>query len=46
MKYAGPAPDFSYYTVEQMRESEENVLSLYETTVKNEVVDDRRVLER
>jgi hypothetical protein len=46
MNYVGPAPDVSYYDFDQMSESErKEFLSWYETAVKNQVFDDRRVIE-
>lgn len=47
MNYVNPAPDISHYDVDQMHESERKVfLSCYETAAKNEIFDNRRVLER
>jgi hypothetical protein len=46
MNYVGPAPDVSYYDVDQMYESErKQFLSCYETVAKKKVFDKRRVLE-
>jgi hypothetical protein len=47
MNYVGPAPDVSYYGVDEMRESErkKEFLSWYETVGKTEVFDNRRMLE-
>jgi hypothetical protein len=46
LDYVGPAPDVSYYDVDQMHEAErKEFLSWYEATVKNEVFDNRRVFE-
>ena len=46
MNYVGPAPDVSYYNIDQMYESErKEFLSWYETVVKKDEFDNRRVLE-
>jgi len=46
MKYVGHAPDVSYYDFDQMHEPErKEFLSWYETTTKNEVFRNKRVLE-
>jgi hypothetical protein len=46
MNYVGPAPDVSYYCVDEMRDSErKEFLSWYETFAKTEVFDNRRMLE-
>jgi hypothetical protein len=46
MNYMGPAPDVSYYGVDEMRESEtKEFLSWYVTVDKTEVFDNRRMLE-
>jgi hypothetical protein len=42
MNYVGPAPDVSYYGVDEMRESErKEFLSWCETVAKTEVFDNR-----
>jgi hypothetical protein len=47
INYLGPASDVSYYDIDQMRESErKEFLSWYEINVKNEVFDNRCVIER
>lgn len=47
MNYVVPAPDISYYDVNQMHDSERKEFLLwYETTAKKEVFDNKRVLER
>jgi hypothetical protein len=47
MNYVGPGSDDSYYGVDHMRETERYIfLSLYETSAKIEIFDDRRVLGR
>jgi hypothetical protein len=44
--YVGPAPDVSYYGVDEMREAErKEFLSWYVTVAKTEVFDNRRMLE-
>ena len=46
MNYVGPAPGVSYYDIDHMHESErKEFLAWYETVVKKEVFDNRRVLE-
>jgi hypothetical protein len=46
MDYVGPAPDVSYCAVDQMHESErKEFLQWYETVAKNQVFDNRRMLE-
>jgi hypothetical protein len=46
MDFVGPASDVSYYDVDEMHEAErKEFLSWYETTTKNEVFDNRRVLQ-
>jgi len=46
MKHVGHAPDVSYYDVDQMHEPErKEFLSWYETTTKNEIFRNKRVLE-
>lgn len=47
MNYVFPAPDVSYYDVDQRHESErKEFLSWHETFAKMEVFENRRVLER
>jgi hypothetical protein len=46
MDYVGPAPDVSYYDMDKMHEAErKEFLSWYEATAKNEVFNNRPVLE-
>jgi hypothetical protein len=46
MDYVGPAPDASYYAVDQMHQSErKEFLQWYETVAKKQVFDNRRMLE-
>jgi len=46
MNYVGPAPDISYYDDQMHRSERKEFLSCYETTTKNEIFDNRRMLER
>jgi hypothetical protein len=46
MDYIGPAPDVSYYAVDQMHQPEKkDFLQWYETVAKKQVFDNRRMLE-
>jgi hypothetical protein len=46
LNYVGPAPDVSYYEVDQMHETERReFLTWYDTVVKKGVFDNKRVLE-